>query len=264
MDLEKVFDGISRQMFLDFEQIQSQVKHAGERGSEREASLRTFLRKYLPSKYAVAKGEVVDTWGQTSKQCDLIIYDHSNCPLLLAGEDYRIFPVEPALAVVEVKSVLSVTELKDASEKIKSVKDLKREHGPVAGIVFAYTSTWKRDPISAIGQNLRIINDGLEYYQYIDLLCVLNAGLICLVDQRLSMQIPQAESARIMLVYKQLDLPPLLWFYIQLLELLNGQVGAAPQYMQYAFASIESAGGLIGLVSKHELTAREESVRRGT
>ena len=170
-------------MLQDFEQIQSQVKHAGERGSEREASLRDFLRIYLPSRYAVENGEVVDTDGQTSKQCDLIIYDHLNSPLLLAGRDYRVFPVEPVLATVEVKSVLSTAELQDAAEKIRSVKRLRRVNGPIAGIVFAYSSTWKKDPMGSIGEKLRIINSKLEPYEYIDLLCVLNVGVICITNE---------------------------------------------------------------------------------
>lgn len=73
MKLQNVFEGIGKQMLLDFSQIQSQVKHPGERGSEREESLRAFLKSYLPSKYGIDSGEIVDEDGNTSKQCDIVI-----------------------------------------------------------------------------------------------------------------------------------------------------------------------------------------------
>ena len=248
MDLNKVFDGIGKQMRLDFEQIQSQVKHAGERGSEREASLRTFLQAYLPSKYAVTNGEIVDEFRQTSRQCDLVIYDHLNCPLLLAGKDYRVFPVEPVLATVEVKSVLSSAELQDASEKIKSIKTLKRQNGPIAGIVFAYSSVWKTDPMGNIADNLQKINQGLQSHQYIDLLCVLDAGVINIVDEAGYTRITKNLSDRSMFVWHELTPPVLLWFFIQLLDLLDGQKSSSPNYQKYA-RMFE-----IGLVSSQDLS----------
>lgn len=234
MDLNRIFDGIGKQMLLDFEQIQSQVKHAGERGSEREASLRTFLQSYLPTKYAVTDGEIVDEFRQTSKQCDLIIYDQLNCPLLLAGKDYRVFPVEPVFATIEVKSVLSTAELRDASEKIKSVKILDRQNGPIAGIVFAYSSVWRTDPMEYIAENLRKINQGLEPYQYIDLLCVLDAGVINVIDEEGYTRITEKLSERSMFVWHELAPPVLLWFFIHLLDLLDGQKSSSPNYRNYA------------------------------
>lgn len=234
MDLSEVFDGIGKQMLLDFEQIQAQVKHAGERGGEREASLRAFLSAYLPSKYAVSNGEIVDEIGQTSRQCDLVIFDHLNCPLLLAGKDYRVFPTEPVLATIEVKSVLSVAELKDASGKIKSIKDLQRANGTIAGVVFAYSSTWKIDPMGSIAEKLRLINRDLEPHQFIDLLCVLDTGVINIVDETGCTGITSNFSKRSMLVWHELSPPVLLWFFIQLLDLLYGQKSSSPNYQQYA------------------------------
>ncbi len=249
MDLSKVFDGIGKQMLLDFEQIQSQVNHAGERGSEREASLRTFLSTYLPSKYAVANGEIVDELGHTTKQCDLVIYDHLNCPLLLAGKDYRVFPVEPVLATIEVKSVLSVAELRDASEKIKSVKSLSHENSAIARIIFAYSSTWKTDPMGSIAENLRKINRSLEPHQFIDLLCVLDTGVINIVDETGYTRITNKLSERSMFVWHELTPPVLLWFFIQLLDILDGQKSSPPNYQKYARLFD------LGIVSRQDLTA---------
>jgi hypothetical protein len=234
MDLNEIFDGIGKQMLLDFEHIQAQIKHAGERGSEREASLRTFLTSYLPSKYAIANGEIVDEQGQTSKQCDLVVYDHINCPLLLAGKDYRVFPAEPVFAAIEVKSVLNVAELRDASEKIRSVKSLVRSNGLIGGILFAYTSIWVTDPMQKAAEHLQEINHDLEPYQYIDLLCILDTGVITVIDREGYTRIPQDLSGRCMFVYHELTPPVLLWFFIHLLDLLDNQTCAVPNYQQYA------------------------------
>ncbi len=111
MDLNEIFRSIAANMLSEFEHTQTQIKHMGERGSEREAVVKSFLGAYLPTRYGIASGEIVDKKGATSHQCDLIIYDHYNCPLLLAGRDIRIFPAESVFAVIEVKSVLSANEI---------------------------------------------------------------------------------------------------------------------------------------------------------
>lgn len=248
MDLKEVFDGIGKQMLLDFEKIQSQVKHPGEKGGEREASLRDFLFSYLPSKYGVSNGEIVDVYGEISSQCDLVIYDHLNCPLLLAGKDYRIFPSEPVFATIEVKSVLTSQELKDAAKKISSVKSLNRSNGPIAGIVFAYTSNWITDPMLSSSEQLKKINSSLEPYQYIDLLCILDTGVITVVDKGGYTRIPQDLLERSMLIYKELTPSVLLWFFIHMMDLLDGQKSSAPVYQQYA-RILE-----IGLVRRQDLS----------
>jgi len=233
MKLTEIYKAIGLQMLSDFEHIHSQIKHLGERGSEREAGLRTFLGTYLPGRYAVSNGEIVDTDGQTSRQCDLVIYDPSNCPLLLAGKDYRVFPTEPVLAIIEIKSELDASELEDAVAKIRSIKCLARKTGPIAGIVFAYKSAYKQDPIMKIASQIRKLNARLQPHEYTDLLCILDSGVIKLINAHGGVQIPANPTERLMQAYFELDLPVLLYFFIQLLELLDGQVPAMPAYLRY-------------------------------
>src|SRR6185295_12972960 len=102
MDLKKVLNAIGSQMLVDFENFQSEIKHMGERGNEREANLQLLLEAYLPKRYAIGKGEIVDSDGMVSRQCDLIVYDAFNSPLLLSGKDYRVFPAESVYGVIEV------------------------------------------------------------------------------------------------------------------------------------------------------------------
>jgi len=236
MDLTRVFAAIGNQMLTDFELAQSQIKHLGERGGEREAVLRSFLESYLPSRYGVSSGEIIDVSGVTSPQCDVIIYDHLNCPLLLAGKDYRVFPAESVLAVIEVKSILTLAQLKDAVNKIRSVKSLRRRGGPIVGVVFAYKSAVSKDPMQKVASWIQGLNAALSPHEYVDLLCVLDSGLIYLFGEE-GVLIPEEVSDRLMAVWYQLSLPVLLWFFINLLSFLDTQETTRPFYFDYVRVS---------------------------
>ena len=221
-------------MLTEFEHTQTQIKHMGERGSEREAVLKSFLSAYLPTRYGISSGEIVDYQGGTSHQCDLIIYDHYNCPLLLAGRDVRIFPAESVLAVIEVKSVLSAKEIEDSIEKIRDLKDLTRENGPIPGIIFAYKSGWEKEPIMRTVIQLQKHYRQFKGHQLVDLICILDDGIITLDTVLQDFSIVDREfSDRCMLAHVQLDVSVLLWFFTNLLNVLEAQPVKKPVYLDY-------------------------------
>ncbi len=233
-DLLKIFEAINSQMLTDFDKIHSQIEHMGGRGGEREANLRMFLEAYLPRQYAIATGEIVDSKGNISRQCDLIIYDALTCPLLLAGQDYRVFPAESVYAVIEVKSVLDTVQLNSSIENIRSVKDLERANGKIGGIVFAYKSNQKKNVIEKFTKQIIKRNTSLLPFEYVDLWCILDKGLISLVNEQGLTRLTDNLSERRMLSYHELGDPPvLLWFFVQLIDLLNGQRIIKPDYMSY-------------------------------
>lgn len=88
----------------------SSIQHRGNKGSSREEHLREFFRERLPTKYAVTEGEVVDLNGQTSPQLDIMFYDQSVDFALVSGQT-QILAAEALLGSVEVKSVLTATEI---------------------------------------------------------------------------------------------------------------------------------------------------------
>lgn len=107
------------------------IKHAGDKGDNREHILRDFLSTHLPKKYGVTKGEIVTKTGERSHSADIIIYDAINTPILYA-ERTAIVPIEGVYGVVEVKSALSKTEFIGAARQIESFKRLApRELGVV-------------------------------------------------------------------------------------------------------------------------------------
>ncbi|CAJ8144608.1 Uncharacterised protein [Burkholderia pseudomallei] len=118
---EAFVDG-SRRLFVDDKGV---LVHPGEFGSYREAITHDFLRAFIPQRMAVDPGFVVTSSGRISTQCDVVIYDRSVTPLLQNDYKQRFFPLESVCAVGEVKSVMSLADLKAALRKLSGVKSLR-------------------------------------------------------------------------------------------------------------------------------------------
>lgn len=135
------FCGSSRQLFAD---CNGNLVHPGEFGAYREAITKDFLRALVPQRMAIDSGFVITSTGSISTQCDLVIYDISATPLLQNENRQRFFPVESVCAVGEVKSVLSLADLKAALLKLASVKSLRDSlHAP------SYTYTVKEEGLQS-------------------------------------------------------------------------------------------------------------------
>ena len=99
------------------------VKHAGDKGENREHILREFLGTHLPRRYGVAKGQIVTRDGKESHSADIVIYDALNTPILYS-ERTAIIPIEGVYGVIEVKSTLSKRDLFEAARQIEAFKRL--------------------------------------------------------------------------------------------------------------------------------------------
>ncbi len=97
-------------------------------GSAKEYPVRTKLEHILPSGIGVGSGCVIDSYGNTSKQMDVVLYEKNICPVYSINDtpDTTYYPCEGVVAVGEIKSSLSSDELEDIFLKIESVKRLKR------------------------------------------------------------------------------------------------------------------------------------------
>lgn len=105
-------------------------EHKGIRGDERAAALANFFRKHLPSNIAVAKGEAMDHHGRRTGQLDLILYDADIAAPITEQLENVLVPAESLLAVVEVKSSLSQTELNKcygAAQKVRRLRPFKQQ-----------------------------------------------------------------------------------------------------------------------------------------
>ena len=183
---------IARKMLVDFEQT-SDIQHPLTKGEEREAVVVTeYLKKYLPGKYGVTSGEIIDSDGNVSKQQDIIIFDRLNTmPLFSLNNDSETqsrVPIENVYAVIEVKSTLSNSEIDDAIEKYNSVTSLKQypmSVNPVfridtgfpapAGFVFAFSSVGK---LESLAVHLKQRRESSNLDKHITSVLVLEKGII--------------------------------------------------------------------------------------
>ena len=102
----------------------------GSIGSAMESSVRTRLNQLLPRGIEVGSGYIIDTFGGTSRQMDIVLYEAGTCPVFSvnASPSSTYYPCEGVLAVGEIKSRIGKKELEDCFDKIRSVKRLRRAY----------------------------------------------------------------------------------------------------------------------------------------
>jgi hypothetical protein len=112
-------------MLLARSQQAELMKHNLEKGLGNEQSLRDLLADILPHRYGVAKGKIINSSGEMSRQLDIIIYDSLNYPVLFIDENKnQILPVEGVYGVIEVKTSLTSGLLTEAFDNLFSVYSL--------------------------------------------------------------------------------------------------------------------------------------------
>lgn len=141
------------QFFHGWEQ---DLPHQGEKGGIRERRVVDFLSKYLPKKYGIGTGHIIDSNGNFSSQIDIVIYDAVNGTALPIDSYYSVFPAECVYATVEVKSKLSASHSQDENNRgeiytyMKSATKSKSLHWigdlpTIVSLVFAYSTQWTQD-----------------------------------------------------------------------------------------------------------------------
>jgi Domain of unknown function (DUF6602) len=197
MNLRDVFDSVAKKMLADFAATGA-VQHRESKGSVRESGLlKHYLKKYLPrSVTAEHSGEAVSVDGEVSAQCDAMILDPSTPPFW-DEEDYRVVPIECVHGVLEVKSFLDSTQLRDAWTKIARIKRMPKKalrsnpgfmrtrtvygkvwsYVPTCGLVFAYDGA----DLRTLGTTLVELaeEEGEDHPEFfIDSVWVLNKGAL--------------------------------------------------------------------------------------
>ncbi len=149
------------------------VSHPGTRGSLAENLVREVIREFLPQRWAVGTGFVMDAILGRSNQVDVLIYDQlAMSPVYRDGELVILSPKTAAVAV-EVKSVLGK---KDISMAFDNICSIKRVDPGVQGLIFGYdgvaantflkhVKSWAK-PKNAPARNLwpeRVFNMGQNF-----------------------------------------------------------------------------------------------------
>ena len=97
-------------------------------GSAIEQPVRKLLSSVLPRGLSVGTGCVVDSYGKTSRQMDVVLYERDICPVFRVNDtpEATYFPCEGVVAVGEIKAAIDGPKLEDSFDKIASVKVLRR------------------------------------------------------------------------------------------------------------------------------------------
>ena len=97
-------------------------------GEAMETPVRRRLEQVLPRGIGVGSGCVIDSYGNCSRQQDVVLYERDICPVFSINDTPQstYYPCEGVMAVIEVKSTVGSAELADSFEKIASVKRLSR------------------------------------------------------------------------------------------------------------------------------------------
>jgi hypothetical protein len=134
LDLPGLFAAIQTQMEASQRLQREHSLHKGETGEASEALWVDLLREYLPKRYAIDSGIVVDSEGKASQQQDLIVFDRQYSPFVLHHGGLSYVPAESVYAVFEVKQDLNKTHLEYAANKARSVRSLKRTSAKVVNV----------------------------------------------------------------------------------------------------------------------------------
>lgn len=193
MDWEKLFGASSAKMRQRLEEIRAAVDHRGLKGNANEQILVDWLTQYLPSSVSLCTGEIIDSDGGRSKQADIIAFDTATTPRIFTDGEMSVIPVEPVYAVFEVKAYLNKGEIENAFENMRAVKSLKKtayfptdvttskslygkpsKHWPLQFFLFAFDS----DNLDTVLAHVKTLNSAQPLEGQIDLICVLDKGLI--------------------------------------------------------------------------------------
>ena len=141
-------------------------------GTGREISAKKKLKSILPAGIGIGSGFVIDSFGNTSKQCDIILYEEAFALKFIIddNEDYAYYNCESVIAVGEVKSNASSSELKDAINKLATIKELKRQNRNGYDTRKYFTSTVVTDSLGDEIIPYSSENDGLKQI-YTFILC---------------------------------------------------------------------------------------------
>ena len=133
---------LSRQIFVNEE---GKLIHPGEFGTYREKIIKSLLQPFLPSRLDIGSGFIITAKDNISTQCDIVIYDKASTPVI-ETEEQRFFPVECVVGVIEVKSNLTKSTLKEALIKLTKIKKLKSDIGECPYIFKDFDSNAPFDP----------------------------------------------------------------------------------------------------------------------
>lgn len=123
--LKNIFDNLEQSLFND---MNIRIEHNLEDGKYREYLVKNVLEKIIPSKYSITNGFIIDSDNNISDEMDIIIYDKNYVPPFF-DETYTVVPIEAVIVVIQVKTTLTASTLKDSITNLNSIDKLNAKTG---------------------------------------------------------------------------------------------------------------------------------------
>lgn len=191
-NLHEIFLGEQESLLTKLHTGRKHAGHPGAVGDGTEDGWRSVLDEFLPKRYCVSRGFVVDSKGNRSLQLDVIVHDRQYSPRIWEYGGHPYVPAESVYAVFEVKQDLSLSHVQAAAEKAASVRRLHRTRGtfawlqgpgsrpptPILAGLLTPTSDWS----PAFGKPFGDARTALDADSHLDLGCVLAEGAWELTD----------------------------------------------------------------------------------
>jgi hypothetical protein len=126
VDLCALFHDLQQELEGRLGTARRNLAHPGAKGSVTESEWTALLAAYLPRRYVVSKGFVVDVEGCISNEIDIIVHDRHFSPLLFHHAETCYVPAESVYGIFEVKQELNPENIRYAGQKAASVRVLSR------------------------------------------------------------------------------------------------------------------------------------------
>jgi hypothetical protein len=144
--IKELFRSLQTQLSAGLNTGRQHVPHSSTLGDVSEGKWREWLSDYLPKRYAVEKGFIIDSNGNMSEQIDVIIYDRQYSPLIFSENDVKYIPIESVYCVLEVKQTMSKTHVEYAVKKAESVDALHKTSSSIQAV----TGQHVKEPFSIL------------------------------------------------------------------------------------------------------------------
>jgi len=119
--MSNYFEFVSQELLIKLAQVKSYItKHNPTIGVLTEEIVRGFLKNHLPTLVSVEQGFIINSKGEISKQCDILIYDSLSYSPLYRINDTVVIPSESVLAIIEVKTTINKSIFHKVIEYFKS------------------------------------------------------------------------------------------------------------------------------------------------
>ena len=171
--VEQYWQGVAQRLQIESGVFNRLIEHNGESGIQNELSLASVVSRLLPPTVGVGSGIIFDSEGRRSKQTDMILFDQSKQPNILAQTTQMLYPVETVLMAIEVKTTVTTDEVADAGVKAQTIRELQSKEpssSPVPVGLFGYQCG---KSTGAVVADLRNMDQAVAP----DLSCVLMPGI---------------------------------------------------------------------------------------